>query len=49
MSGISSIGSSTSYMDYGRFASGKKIQSAADGALSGIEEQLQRMRERTLD
>lgn len=32
MSGISGIGSSTSYMDYGRFASGKKIQSAADGA-----------------
>lgn len=32
MSGISSINSSTSYMDYGRFASGKKIQSAADGA-----------------
>lgn len=32
MSGISSINSSTSYMDYGRFASGKKINSAADGA-----------------
>ncbi len=32
MSGISSINSSTSYMDYGRFASGKKVQSAADGA-----------------
>lgn len=32
MSGISSINTSISYMDYGRFASGKKIQSAADGA-----------------
>ncbi|MCI5873034.1 MAG: flagellin [Clostridiales bacterium] len=32
MSSISSINNSTSYMDYGRFASGKKIQSAADGA-----------------
>lgn len=32
MSGISSINSSNSYMDYGRFASGKKIASAADGA-----------------
>lgn len=32
MSGISSINSSTSYMDYGRFASGKKINGAADGA-----------------
>lgn len=32
MSSISSINSSTSYMDYGRFASGKKINSAADGA-----------------
>lgn len=32
MSGISSINNSSSYMDYGRFASGKKVQSAADGA-----------------
>lgn len=32
MSGISSINTSISYTDYGRFASGKKIQSAADGA-----------------
>lgn len=32
MGSISSINSSTSYMDYGRFASGKKINSAADGA-----------------
>lgn len=32
MSGISAIGSSSSYMDYGKFASGKKINSAADGA-----------------
>ncbi len=32
MSSISLINNSTSYMDYGRFASGKKIQSAADGA-----------------
>ena len=34
MSGISSVGSvsSVSYMDYGRFASGKAVQSAADGA-----------------
>lgn len=40
MSSISSIGSS-SYMDYGRFASGKKVQSAADGAaeLSVIQKQ----------
>lgn len=32
MSTISSINSTSSYADYGRFASGKKIQSAADGA-----------------
>lgn len=32
MSGISSVNSYSSYMDYGRFASGRKIQSAADGA-----------------
>lgn len=32
MSRISSINTSISYADYGRFASGKKIQSAADGA-----------------
>lgn len=32
MSGISSINSTSSYADYGRFASGRKIQSAADGA-----------------
>lgn len=32
MNNISSINSSTSYMDYGRFASGRKINSAADGA-----------------
>ena len=32
MSSISSINTSISYADYGRFASGKKIQSAADGA-----------------
>lgn len=32
MSGISSINSSNSYMDYGRFASGKKVANAADGA-----------------
>lgn len=32
MSSISSIGASPSYTDYGRFASGKKINSAADGA-----------------
>ncbi len=40
MSGISPV-SSISYMDYGRFASGKKIQSAADGAseLSIIQKQ----------
>lgn len=40
MSGISGIGS-TSYADYGKFASGKQIQSAADGAaeLSIIEKQ----------
>lgn len=40
MNGISGI-SSASYQDYGRFASGKKIQSAADGAseLSIIEKQ----------
>ena len=41
MSGISSIGSYSSYQDYGRFASGKRVQSAADGAaeLSIIEKQ----------
>lgn len=41
MSGISAIGSSSSYMDYGKFASGQKIQSAADGAaeLSIIEKE----------
>jgi len=40
MSGISSI-NSNSYRDYGNFASGKKIQSAADGAaeLSVIEKE----------
>lgn len=32
MSGISSVNSYSSYADHGRFASGKKIQSAADGA-----------------
>lgn len=32
MSGISSIQGSASYRDYGNFASGKKINSAADGA-----------------
>lgn len=32
MSGISSINNNSSYMDYGRFASGKKIQNAVDGA-----------------
>lgn len=32
MSGISSVGFNNSYTDYGKFASGKKIQSAADGA-----------------
>ena len=32
MSGITSVNNSTSYMDYGRFASGKKVQTAADGA-----------------
>ena len=32
MSGIASINTSISYTDYSRFASGKKIQSAADGA-----------------
>lgn len=32
MSSISSINTSISYADYGRFASGRKIQSAADGA-----------------
>ena len=32
MSGISSVGSYSSYQDYGRFASGKRVQSAADGA-----------------
>lgn len=32
MSGISSINHTSFYTDYGRFASGKKIQSAADGA-----------------
>lgn len=32
MSSISSINTSISYTDYGRFASGKKIQNAADGA-----------------
>lgn len=32
MSGISSINNISSYTDYGRFASGKQIQSAADGA-----------------
>lgn len=32
MSSISSINTSISYADYGRFASGKKIQNAADGA-----------------
>lgn len=32
MSSISSIGAVPSYTDYGRFASGKKINSAADGA-----------------
>lgn len=32
MSGISSVNSYSSYTDYGRFASGKKVQSAADGA-----------------
>lgn len=32
MSSISSINSTSSYADYGRFASGRKIQSAADGA-----------------
>ena len=31
MSGISSIGSYRSYHDYGKFASGKRIQHAADG------------------
>jgi len=32
MSSISSVNSYSSYTDYGRFAGGKKIQSAADGA-----------------
>lgn len=32
MSGISGINNTSSYADYGRFASGRKIQSAADGA-----------------
>lgn len=32
MSSISSVNSYSPYTDYGRFASGKKIQSAADGA-----------------
>ena len=32
MSGISGVTSTTSYMDYGKVASGKAIQSAADGA-----------------
>lgn len=32
MSNISSINTSSSYADYGKFASGKKIQAAADGA-----------------
>ena len=32
MSSIGAIGSGSSYADYGRIASGKKIQSAADGA-----------------
>lgn len=32
MSSISSVNSYSTYTDYGRFASGKKIQSAADGA-----------------
>lgn len=32
MSGIFSINTSVSYADYGRFASGKKVQNAADGA-----------------
>lgn len=77
MSGISTVNSSTSYMDYGSFASGKKINSAAelsiiekedaqirgqeaganniasakdmlnvaDGAMSGITDYLQRIRE----
>lgn len=41
MSGISSIGTRSSYTDYGNFASGKKIQNAADGAaeLSIIEKE----------
>ena len=32
MSSIGAIGSGSSYADYGKIASGKKIQSAADGA-----------------
>lgn len=32
MSSISTVGMSHSYQDYGKFASGKKIQSVADGA-----------------
>ena len=32
MSSISAVGMNHSYQDYGKFASGKKIQSAADGA-----------------
>lgn len=41
MSGISSVHSSSFYTDYGKFASGKRIQSAADGAaeLAIIEKQ----------
>lgn len=41
MSGISAVNSSTSYMDYGSFASGKKVNSVADGAaeLSIIEKE----------
>lgn len=46
MSGVSLMGSSTSYTDYGRFASGKKVQSAADGAaeLSIIQKQESQIR-----
>lgn len=41
MRGVMSVQTSTSYMDYGRFASGKRVQTAADGAaeLSIIEKE----------
>ena len=39
MSSISAVGMNHSYQDYGKFASGKKIQSAADAAVAAPAEE----------